>query len=95
MKYDFRDPSYLYKDAQGTICSTLPEKVIENFCIECDKDNHIVVNQKDYDDWVGNSGGIRKMVQNVFTWLKPEQIEILVSGVHAPCWDEIFKKTRE
>lgn len=94
MNYDFRDPAYIFKNENGKLSSSIPEKTIKNLCIECGKQNKILINVKDYEDWTGTSGGPKKMVQNVFKWLGPSQVELLITGIHVECWDEIFKRTR-
>lgn len=94
MYHDFRDPSYIYKDENGKLSSSLPLTAISNLCIQCGVRNDILLNRKDYEAWSGKNGSKKKMVQEVFTWLNVNQIEILVTGIHSNCWDEIFKNTR-
>lgn len=94
MIHDFRDPGYFYKNEEGKIQSNIPVVAINNVCIECGMRNDILLNTKDYESWTGRGGNKKKMVQEVFTWLNPDQIEILVTGIHVDCWDNIFKKNR-
>lgn len=57
-----------------------------NFCIHCQQDNFITMDELDYFEWK-----IKKnYVQTVFPWLSPDQREILVSGTHPKCWNEAF-----
>lgn len=62
-----------------------------NSCYHCGQENIITIDQQDYKLWKVN----QTFVQLVFPELSPEQREILISGTHPECWDEVFPEEDE
>lgn len=86
--YDFRNPNYLVPSPTGGITSPRAPKVIQNQCMHCAQHNQILVDLADYVKW---SGG--ELIHEAFPWLNPTEREILKTGIHGKCWDEIFPYT--
>lgn len=58
----------------------------ENTCFHCGQTNIFILNNTDYLAWKIT----RKYVQDVFPHLTKEQRELLISGTHPKCWNEMF-----
>lgn len=65
--------------------------VYENSCLHCGDRNHFTIDKADYEAWAVK----KTYVQTVFPHLEPYQRELLISGVHPTCWDEIFQDDPE
>lgn len=76
----------LYKFA-----TTLFTQPIANACSHCGGHNIVVVNERAYAEF--KRGG--KNIQQVFPDLSDEQRELILTGMHPECWDELFKPTDE
>jgi hypothetical protein len=57
-----------------------------NSCLYCGTENVIKIDQEDYIKWKVQ----KTYIQEVFPWLDKEQRELLISGTHPQCWDEVF-----
>jgi hypothetical protein len=55
-------------------------------CPICKKVNSVTVKKKDYDRWRAGT-----LIQNAFPYLKPDEREILKTGICNSCWDKMFK----
>jgi hypothetical protein len=58
----------------------------QNRCIHCGEANTIVVNAQGLADWQNGM-----FVQDAFPELDRSQCEIIMTGIHKECWDEMFK----
>jgi|DEB0MinimDraft_10_1074344.scaffolds.fasta_scaffold265468_1 hypothetical protein len=83
--YDFRNPANLYLE-NDILKSTNADMIHVTKCFHCNEENVILVNNIDFSLWRNQS----QYVQDVFTWLDDEKREILVTGIHPKCWDEMF-----
>lgn len=54
-------------------------------CFVCGKTETLVVPTDSYNRWVGG-----ELVQDAFPTLPGNVRELLVSGTHPACWDELF-----
>ena len=61
-------------------------KIIRNICIHCRQENRIYVEPKDYLDWFNKD----RYVQDIWTTLSQQDREIIISGTHPECWNEMF-----
>lgn len=59
------------------VVNTLP-------CMVCHKVSQVYVNEEDYHDWVKG-----KLIQQAFPYLDDNQRELLITGTHPECWDEM------
>lgn len=57
---------------------------IRKVCLHCAQDAIVVVTTNDYNRWIGG-----ELAQRAFPEMKPEDREMLISGVHTKCWEEI------
>jgi len=62
-----------------------------NSCFHCGTENIITIDKDDYVSWKVKGS----FVQNVFPWLTMDQRELLVSGTHPHCWEEMFPELDE
>lgn len=63
-----------------------PTITYTNTCFHCANHNHIQMNLSDYERWKQHN----TYIQVVFPWLSPDQRELIVSGTHPHCWNEMF-----
>jgi len=64
----------------------MPNEVrITKTCPWCKKDSLITI---DYDKWQRWQDG--ELIQNVFPEMSRSKREILISGTHPKCWDEMW-----
>lgn len=82
--YDFRNPKQLYTENE-IIKSHLPDMLHTNVCRHCNIQNVILLNNEDYLRWTSGH-----YVQDVFTWLNVDDREIIMTGTHSKCWNEMF-----
>ena len=61
-------------------------KIIRNICIHCRQENRIYVEPKDYLDWFNKD----RYVQDIWTTLSQQDRELIISGTHSECWNEMF-----
>ena len=61
-------------------------KIIRNICIHCRQENRIYVEPKDYLDWLNKD----RYVQDIWTTLSQQDRELIISGTHSECWNEMF-----
>lgn len=55
-------------------------------CFHCGNETFFEITYKQYEDWVLNN----KYVQDVFPEMNKEDREVLISGTHPKCWEEMF-----
>ena len=58
-----------------------------NTCFYCNEENVIIVNVHDLTFW--QSG---EFIQDAFPYLNPNQRELVKTGIHPECWENIFGK---
>jgi len=85
--YDYRNPRNLYLE-NGITKSTKADMIHVTTCPQCKQNNAILVNNIDFSLWKNQS----RHVQDVFTWLTSEEREILITGIHPKCWNEMFSQ---
>lgn len=89
--YDFRNPNYIPIIPDVKTASSRAAKNIVNQCNVCRCYNNIIVDQEDYDLWHGTPTTPGKMIHEVFPWLSANEREVLKTGIHSKCWDDIFE----
>lgn len=72
----------LQKDTESDVV------VYENSCLHCGEVNQFTMDEADYHAWKIE----KTYLQTVFPHLSPDQRELLISGVHDTCWNEIFSE---
>lgn len=55
-------------------------------CIHCGKESELKITYDQYFAWVINDG----YIQDVFPEMTNPEREVLISGTHPECWDEMF-----
>jgi len=58
---------------------------IRKVCPYCLQDAVVVVTTNDFNRWVNG-----ELAQRAFPEMKPEDREMLISGVHPKCWEELY-----
>jgi hypothetical protein len=58
---------------------------IQNQCIHCGEHNTIVLSAQGLADWQGGM-----LIQDAFPELHRDKCEIILTGIHDDCWNEIF-----
>ena len=61
-------------------------KIIKNKCLHCGEDNNIYVEPTDYLDWSTKA----RFVQSIWPTISAEEREIVISGTHPACWNEMW-----
>jgi hypothetical protein len=56
-----------------------------NYCIHCDEFNSIILDELDYFNW----RILKHNIVDVFPWLSIDHRELLISGTHPKCWNEM------
>ena len=59
--------------------------VLTTPCIGCHQSTRMTLDTDKVKRWLNGTH-----IQNVFPEMKPDDREVLLSGIHGPCWDEIF-----
>jgi hypothetical protein len=60
---------------------------IQNQCIHCNEHNTIVLSAQGLADWQGGM-----LIQDAFPELHRDKCEIILTGIHDDCWNEMFPK---
>ena len=58
-----------------------------NQCIHCGEHNTIVLSAQGLADWQGGM-----LIQDAFPELHRDKCEIILTGIHDDCWNEMFPK---
>lgn len=61
--------------------------LLEKTCMHCNKTTEFSLSEKQFSDYIVG----RKFVQDVFPELSKEDREMIISGTHPSCWDEMFQ----
>jgi len=56
-------------------------------CSVCGNSSEIQVVESDLKRWQGG-----EHVQNVFPWMSADDRELLISGTHPACWDDMWRE---
>ena len=67
--------------------SIVEQVILNNTCIHCGEANQITLDAVALANWRN-----RELIQNVFPNLNYQQREIIQTGIHPECWDEMFPK---
>jgi hypothetical protein len=65
--------------------SIVKQAIHNNICIHCGEDNQIILDAIALASWRN-----RELIQNVFPNLNYQQREIIQTGIHPECWEEMF-----
>ena len=60
-------------------------------CIHCGGKTAFTISQDQYEAWITNNG----YAQDVFPELTNEEREVLISGTHPDCWNQMFSAMHE
>jgi hypothetical protein len=70
--------------------SIVKQVIHNNICIHCGEDNQLILNAFDLALW--RSG---ELIQYAFSKLDYKQRELIQTGIHPECWDEMFPQQEE
>ena len=70
--------------------SIVKQVIHNNICIHCGEDNQLILNAFDLALW--RSG---ELIQYAFPKLDYKQLELIQTGIHPECWDEMFPQQEE
>ena len=73
-KYDFSSTNSIVKQV-----------ILNNTCIHCGEDNQITLDAVALANWRN-----RELIQNVFSNLNYQQRELIQTGIHPECWNDMF-----
>ena len=65
-------------------------KVKTKPCPHCHKSSFIDIRTEDYERWQGG-----ELIQNVWPEMTPDERELLMTGIHPGCWNEMFDDAGE
>ena len=65
---------------------SLPATQIDKQCFHCGGINRILVETECLEKWYKGA-----FIQDAFPHLSPDERELIQSGTHPECWDEMFK----
>lgn len=60
---------------------------VENICPFCGKRHSVEVLENDFKEYQSKE---RRDIQFIFPYLKPEEREILITGICLDCWKKLF-----
>lgn len=63
----------------------LETATIRKVCPYCNQDAIVTVARNDYDRWVSG-----ELAQRAFPEMRPEEREMLISGMHPDCWEALY-----
>lgn len=61
---------------------------VENICPVCEKPHSVEVLEDDFKEYQSKE---RRDIQFIFPYLKPEEREILMTGICPDCWKKLFE----
>lgn len=70
--------------------SIVNQVTLKNTCIHCRENNEIILNANDLAKWRNG-----ELIQNVFPNLDYQQRELIQTGIHPKCWDDMFPQEDE
>lgn len=57
-------------------------------CISCGETKTLYVNNEDWEEF--HNSNQRRYIQDIFLYLTPAERELLISGMCAECWEDLF-----
>lgn len=66
-------------EGEKAILRTIP-------CLRCKEASTLTVAVSEYEAWVGGT-----LIQRAFPTMPVGEREMLISGIHPKCWDEMFR----
>lgn len=92
MSNKYNDPEWIAEKMYGesqvrTYKFTISEDniTVRNECYHCREENNIIVDAKSYAAWKAG-----ELIQVAFMGLSRQQCEMIKTGIHPECWEEIF-----
>lgn len=73
-----------------TLYSKLPATEIENICFHCGQANKILVESAKLEAWRNGA-----YIQDAFHDLDADDRELIMTGTHPECWNNMFPKNME
>ena len=70
--------------------SIVEQVILNNTCIHCGEANQITLDAIALANWRN-----RELIQNVFPNLNYQQRELIQTGIHPECWNDMFPKEEE
>lgn len=55
-------------------------------CMHCSESTNFIITKDEYVRWILNN----EYIQDVFSYLDKEEREMMISGTHPKCWEEMF-----
>ena len=65
--------------------STLPHVYRTLPCVHCHQSTDIIIPKDEIMRWQNG-----ELAQNVWPDMSPDAVELIISGTHPQCWDEVF-----
>ena len=59
-------------------------------CVFCQQNAIVIVNENEYNKWQDG-----ELVQRAFPSMNKHEREMLISGTHPHCWDEMFADDKD
>ena len=63
---------------------------LEVDCVKCGSTTNLVIEQDDLKRYTNKEGSAQK----IFSYLSPEERELIISGICPTCWNKIFKNNK-
>lgn len=70
--------------------SIVNQVILKNTCIHCGITNQLTLDANALASWRN-----RELIQNAFPKLDYKQRELIQTGIHPECWDEMFPEDKE
>lgn len=55
-------------------------------CMHCSETTEFIITKDEYERWIIDN----EYIQDVFSYLDKEERELMISGTHPKCWNEMF-----
>lgn len=68
-----------------TLYKSLPATQIDNICFHCGQENKILVETDKLEKWRNGA-----YIQDAFPDLSADDRELIMTGTHPECWEEMF-----
>ena len=60
-------------------------------CMHCSESTDFIITKNEYVRWILNN----EYIQDVFSYINKEEREMMISGTHPKCWEEMFSDIDE
>jgi hypothetical protein len=60
-------------------------------CMHCNEETEFCISKEEYQRLIINN----EYIQDVFPFLEKEKREVMISGTHPECWNEMFNPLEE